>query len=123
MENLKIFLMWTWELPQTLLGALLIWIYGASYLEDIYNRKIYSSDIMTGGISLGRFILINSKYNNTDTIKKHEYGHTRQSSYLGPVYIPSVGICSLLNAGFGFTSDYYDFWTEKWADKLGGVER
>ena len=34
-----------------------------------------------------------------------------------------VGICSILNAVFEFVTYYYDFWTEKWADKLGGIDR
>lgn len=120
---MKNFLLWTWELPQTLLGCLLIIMYNAKLLEKRDERRIYSSRTMPGGISLGKYIIIDSRYNKYDKTKDHEYGHCIQSSYLGWLYLPIVGVCSILNAGFGFTKNYYDFWTEKWADKLGGVER
>lgn len=114
---------WTWELLQTLIGLFVIWAYKGKYFKDMGNRKIYLSDTMPGGISLGRYIILNGRYTKDTTTQKHEYGHTRQSFYLGPLYLLVVGLPSILNAGLGFTDYYYDFYTEKWADKLGGVTR
>ena len=62
---------------------------------------------------------------------QHEYGHCRQSEMLGPAYLPVVGICSgvhnivhRLKKRWNLPRrDYYAFWTERWADWLGGVSR
>jgi hypothetical protein len=59
----------------------------------------------------------------------HEYGHTIQSHKLGLVYLLVIGLPSLIWAGCfekyrkKHGVSYYSFYTEKWADKLGGVER
>lgn len=59
----------------------------------------------------------------------HEYGHTRQSLYLGWLYLLIIGLPSItwawLHSSFKCfsTVSYYDFYTEKWADWLGGVKR
>lgn len=60
--------------------------------------------------------------------KKHEYGHSRQSLYLGPLYLIVVGLPSIIWAGFVYNLvrkeiSYYDVYPENWADKLGGVNR
>ena len=59
---------------------------------------------------------------------KHEYGHYQQSLRLGWLWIFVIGIPSLIWAGC-FQKyrrknkiSYYSFYTEKWANKLGGVE-
>ena len=69
-------------------------------------------------------------YNDGKSIdEKHEYGHCRQSEYLGWLYLIVIGIPSLIwclcyNAEKrGGLKDYYKFYTEAWADKLGGVIR
>lgn len=82
---------------------------------------------MLGGISLGKYIII-SQWAKKATVM-HEYGHCIQSRYLGWFYLLVIGIPSLVWAGlYGWVIDakkhsYYDFYTEKWADKLGGVDR
>jgi hypothetical protein len=59
---------------------------------------------------------------------KHEYGHSVQSAYLGPLYLFVIGIPSLIWAGFfdnwreKHNKSYYWFYTESWADKLGGAK-
>ena len=123
MKTLENISCWTWELLQTIIGLFVIWIYKAEYFKDKGNRKIYLSKTMPGGISLGRYIILNTRYTSDIKTHNHEYGHTRQSLYLGPLYLFVIGIPSILNAAFDFTSYYYDFYTEKWADKLGGVKR
>lgn len=115
--------MWTWEILQTIIGLFVILIYGAKFYTRIGKRYIFTSKRMPGGISLGAFIVLDSYYEKDPVTQHHEYGHTRQSMILGPLYLFTVGICSILNAAFDFTSYYYDFWTEKWADHLGGITR
>jgi len=45
-----------------------------------------------------------------------------RNNQFGPLYLLVIGVFSELNYRFGFSKSYYDFWTEKWADKLGGVK-
>jgi len=66
---------------------------------------------------------------------KHEYGHQLQSYILGPLYLLVIGLPSGLWCWFiqdlvnknrkkkgKPTLSYYWFYTESWANKLGGVE-
>lgn len=59
--------------------------------------------------------------------KKHEYGHSKQSLYLGPLYLIVVGLPSItwaeLYKNFKREISYYDVYPENWADKLGEVNR
>lgn len=126
-----------WELPQCLLGFILFQFYGVDCqcMEAPYGDvRILYTERMRGGISLGRFIILQWKYRYNsssyvrDTIS-HEYGHTRQSLYLGWLYLIVIGLPSLLWAWAHSTFkrlrevDYYSFYTERWADDIGGVRR
>lgn len=66
---------------------------------------------------------------------KHEYGHQLQSYILGPLYILVIGLPSGLWCWFiqdwvnkirkkknKPELDYYWFYTESWANKLGKVK-
>ena len=100
--------------------------------EEYYNGiKVYTGKQFNGAISLGLYIISKEsmwKYNRTQT-REHEYGHTIQSLYLGPLYLPTVGLVSLgWNVVRYMSSNlrkksYYSIWPENWADKLGGVIR
>ena len=49
-----------------------------------------------------------------------------QSRMLGWLYLFVIGIPSILWAAWwneGQNRSYYSFYTERWADRLGGVER
>jgi len=131
---IRTLLNYTWELPQTLLGEILLIVgkfYSAKWESyDYENVRVHRSDIRWG-VSLGRHILLGNRYGD-DTVK-HEFGHTQQSLYLGPVYLIVVGLPSItmniisqLDYKYGkgeFSRNYYNRWPENWADKLGGVER
>ena len=80
-----------------------------------------------GGISLGNTIIV---YQEDENVVKHEYGHQIQSMYLGPLYLIVIGLPSIIWAGLIYghivprkPNGYYKFYTESWADKLGGVIR
>ena len=45
-----------------------------------------------------------------------------QSQKLGWFYLFIIGIPSILNAWLRFTKCYYDFYTEKWANKLANLK-
>lgn len=109
-----------------LLGLLLRAIYKGhdSIYEDAIVRR---STKMRGGISLGKYIIV-SQWSDKMTIM-HEYGHCRQSKMLGWFYLLVIGLPSIIWAVlYGpivkpSPNGYYKFFTEKWADKLGGVIR
>lgn len=137
MKEIINFLRILWELPQCLLGFILFQVYsvGCHCMEAPYGDvRILHSERMRGGISLGRFIILPWKYRYNsssyvrDTIS-HEYGHTRQSLYLGWLYLVVIGLPSLLWAWAHSTFkrfrevDYYSFYSERWADDIGGVRR
>lgn len=119
-------LAYIWQLPQNLLGLLLRLIYkgnDSQYKDAIVRR----STKMPGGISLGKYIIINQWAGEMD--KQHEYGHCIQSKRWGWLYLPVIGLCSITWAGLYGTviesspNGYYKCWTERRADKLGGVNR
>lgn len=62
-------------------------------------------------------------------VMAHEAGHCAQSEKLGWLYIPIIAIPSLLHnlyikivRLFGKDPNYYTFYTEKWANELGGTD-
>lgn len=132
---------WTWELPQSLLGAILLSFYEKHRLKTIQygDQEVYIYDGFPGGISLGYYSLVD--YNRTDWDLnlgrmrladniKHESGHGVQSKWLGPIYLPTVGVLSgthnivcRIKELKGRIYNYYDFFVEKSADKLGKVNR
>lgn len=130
-------LLYLWQLPQNLLGLLLFHIGPYNPIREIEYRgcRVLICGKFPGGISLGRYILVNFYRNAQDAaeshIVKHEYGHCRQSMILGPLYLPvivaSSGLHNLVHrykAKYGLSRrSYYAFWTERWADRLGGVKR
>lgn len=120
-------LSYLWELPQNLIGLGLSFIYKYDELIPYGNKQIRYCKKFPGGISLGNYIFVGTKKKD---IIKHEYGHTIQSKLLGPLYLFIIGIPSIVWASIYGTklvpetkNGYYKFYTERWADKLGQVER
>lgn len=124
---MKEFLLYLWQLPQNILGELLVLIYRPEGSYDYDGARLHYSSRMHGGISLGKHIIVSYRYRDYNgNTEKHEWGHTRQSRMLGPLYLVVIGLPSLLWAAWwnpGRKAGYFDFYTEKWADRLGGVER
>lgn len=122
-----------WTFPQNALGFIITKIYKATPYTTYKDANVYSWNI-NGGMSLGEYIFVS--YTDEDPsahrvqqLIKHEYGHTIQSKYLGWVYLLVIGLPSLIWANCfkkyraKTGKSYYSFYTESWADKLGGVER
>jgi hypothetical protein len=83
----------------------------------------YMAEGMSGGISLGLICIVSKYLAGHEPSVRHElYGHTRDSRIFGPLYLLVIGLPSLLNAAFGFTDCYYDFYTEKRANKAAGLK-
>jgi hypothetical protein len=120
----------TWELPQAILAALLIIIHRKKVdsCEGYKNARILYVKGFPGGISLGRIIILGSKYAGNDISKKHEYGHCRQSLMLGWLYLPLVGLPSILRVLMWSIrkleqKKYYMGYPEDWANRLGFGEK
>ncbi|MFP4484566.1 MAG: hypothetical protein ACLFO1_06890 [Spirochaetaceae bacterium] len=132
-------LLWLWQLPQHLLGlVLLVALRAAGFGTTRYRRARVVLVPGNVGLSLGHFIFISRRHRTpdlrgNDTLLRHEYGHTIQSHMLGWLYLPLVGVPSIVQAAFSFAAArlgypgpgrrYYRRFPENWADRLGGVDR
>lgn len=113
-----------WQLPQNIVGLFYWCISYARYIETIDDVIVYETDSNNGSVSLGNMVFVTSRTYNYERTLKHELGHTIQSKYLGWLYLPIIGIPSILwvCARRMFKSlrkkDYGAFYTEAWADRL-----
>lgn len=127
MNYIRNLILFIWQLPQHLLAILYIG-YLVMMCKDLgvdsrYKQAIVIPCVMRGAVTLGCYIFVglNSEYRKT---VKHELGHTIQSKMLGPLYLIVIGIPSITYCGLRriFPSlrkkNYYDFYTEKWANNL-----
>ena len=126
---MKKVLLWLWQLPQNLLGLLVILFTGAR--KTVISEWI-ASKWPPFGVSLGNYIIFGGTGGSVDSLK-HEQGHQKQSMYLGPLYLIIIGLPSILGNIFDRLfhkkwpvskriSWYYKQPWEAWADKLGGFE-
>lgn len=127
----KIFLqviLYIWQLPQNIAGLVVGFFLEGQTVPCGDNRvRVRSTDKIAGGVSLGRYVYLAGTLTTSKYIR-HELGHCAQSRLLGPLYLLVIGLPSILWAwarGWSETLsafDYSAFYTEKWADRLGGVE-
>lgn len=123
MEVLK----FIWQLPQII--AACIYYFYLKYKDEILDTCTFQGTVVFikrevgGSVTLGQHIFLSPKA--TDKTVLHEWGHTRQSLILGPLYLIIIGIPSILWAAthkkIAPNRSYYDFPTESWANKLGGI--
>ena len=129
-------LLFCWELPQSLLGAVLFAaakLMGRVRRVTIEHGRVFIESRGLG-VSLGWFVFWfsdESRYFDRDPLmKRHEYGHTFQSRWLGPLYLLLVGVPSVARVLYGVAHreitgrrwrGYVDGYTESWADRLGGI--
>lgn len=121
-----VLLSWTWCLPNTLLsvaGAALALATGgraAPYRGAVLVRVPWMRAF--GGVCLGSTILVSPTF--PEHVIRHEWGHFRQHLRLGPLYHLVIGLPSVSHALWHMvhpTENYFAFYTEAWADELGGV--
>ena len=133
MKNLTLrrILFWIWSQPQTAIGYLVqffvVMFNKVTIIDYNYVRAIYFGRNW-GGISLGKFIFMCNEMMFDDKYTIHELGHSIQSLYLGPLYLLVIGIPSLLRAFYVVirpksAATYHNFYTETWADALGGKNK
>lgn len=132
-------LQWTWGLPQNLSGALRLlfclrrphFSYRGAYVT-LWKKR--SSAAVGMYIFLGvrdqRFLrrkkIAAEDLSAIDAkVLNHEYGHTIQSIFLGPLFLPLVALPSTLWVAFGggfrkkHRFSYYRMYPENWANALG----
>ena len=133
MSTLKELFLYIWQLPQNLLGLIVMLFMKPHISKEKYKGITYVvSEKMSGGISLGNYIILQESYgdkNERKDVWDHEWGHTRDSRMFGPLYLIVIGLPSLIWAWlYGSIikptyNGYYKFYTERRADRLGGVIR
>lgn len=138
MDLIKKILLYLWQLPQNLLGFILIKVFETEYRYE-YGINYYAvNGFFNSGISLGKYILIDNVYllareKVLESVLKHEKGHSIQSKYFGWFYLFVIGIPSIVRNIYDRIFHrkwllanrmdwYYNHFPENWADKLGGVD-
>lgn len=113
---MKEMLMYAWQFPQNILGVILLQWYRPNRLHILEDgTEVYFSSRIRGGLTMGRYVFINSGHyrKNVDeslkrnTVRQKAIGMTRISRYFGWLYLliaflPCVG---------------------RWADRIAKVER
>lgn len=121
-------LSYVWQLPQNILG--LFYRYIANVSNNVGDNKDYNVYLKTskGSVSLGKYIFVYVNTGNLSKTIQHEVGHYKQSLMLGPLYLIVIGIPSIVWATlhsyipYFRKYSYYQFYTEKWANKLAGLK-
>lgn len=147
--KIKQILLYIHQLPQNIVGFLLTrkpkHTIDDFKLNDGTTTKVYfTKNVFDCGVSLGNYIILdddvyydNCLYRRKNAIKtvNHEHGHQFQSLYFGWFYLIFVGLISavfnnlwdrIFHKKWDFekrTKWYYNRYPEKWADKLGKVDR
>lgn len=128
MKNKLLFLvLFFWQLPQNLVALAIMPFLGK--LQKVAYRnyciglvgKRFPND--AGGISLGNFAFFHPDTAHDEFTIRHEMdGHTVDSKIFGPLYLLIIGIPSILHNIFMKKGGrYYDFYTERWANKHAGI--
>jgi hypothetical protein len=127
-----------WELPQNLIGIVVFGIMKRRNLVQSIQHEQYRIFIQTPhtGVSLGWLVFWTPAGNRfshlVNDCRMHEFGHAKQSSMLGPLYLLIVGIPSLGRVLYSRWhkkkygkpwENYFDSFPENWADKLGGITK
>lgn len=132
-------ILFIWQLPQNIIGCIILLINKNNALKKSYNNINYYivNKGIGAGISLGYFIFLSSKSKNiTLTDIMHEHGHQIQSLYFGLIYLVIIGLPSIFLNIFNYIDlfsnknintiklicNYYNSFPEKWADKLGYIK-
>lgn len=123
------FVQCTWGIIQTIIGLLVWFVICTRAKDDIMVGHTHALVVggNLGAVSIGPCISVFVE-RPTESLLKHEYGHCIQSLILGPFWLFVIGIPSFVWAGCfakyrqTHNVSYYSFYTEKWANKLGGIE-
>lgn len=117
-------LLYSWQLPQNLLGLLFLLVLRTRRLvHEQDGRRFYVARAMRGAISLGYYIILSESSARRKPVYDHEFGHTVDSRKWGWLYLPVIGLCSGLHCLlYDRAANYYDYWTERRANRFGGID-
>ncbi len=114
-----------WELPQLVLGFMLFLVYKKNIIKrsEFRQTRIYVIKGLMGGLSLSWLIFLKPGLDHYRVLA-HEYGHSRQSLYLGWLFLPVIGLPSIIRSLIWKKypmkqKRYYQAFPENWADRLG----
>lgn len=114
---------WTWGLPQTLVG-LIVFLCNLNKPHELYRGCIVTRWNQGGSLGVGMFLFLGS---DDPQVRIHEFGHSVQSVMLGPLFLPVMGISSILWCNLPWCRklrrekgvSYYRFYPESTANRLG----
>jgi hypothetical protein len=131
-------MLFAWELPQNILGMARVALDMARgrVKRVCFERERFMVELSEGAaVSLGLFVLWTSGDNPYVPVgaenAAHEYGHSIQSRWLGPLYLLVIGVPSTMRVMYAVAhrliygrrwGGYYDGFPEAGADKLGGAD-
>ena len=121
-----------WGFPQTLAGFCLYRRY-KDCPHGHFRETLVTKWPLAESLSLGPFLFVSDKIVDKsfrNYILLHEYGNSRQSLLLGPLYLLIIGVPSIFWCRVPFCGrswrnggrSYYSFYTERLANRLSGVE-
>ena len=114
---------WTWGFPQSLVG-LIVYLINRNKPHETYRGCIVTRWGNRGSLGVGMFLFLGC---DDPQVRVHEFGHSVQSLILGPLFLPIMGIpsilwcnlprCRKLRKEKGIS--YYRFYPESTASRLG----
>ena len=124
-KYLNYVIQWTWGLLMNIIGLIgFLATLPFSKRSTFNGCPVIAIGNGWGAVTLGMFIFTST---TDETTLAHEYGHIIQNAILGVFFPFVIGLPSLIHAWLHHKvckeTNYYHFYTEKWADKLGGVFR
>ena len=133
-------LQWTWGLPQTIVGFIYFLI-NIKQEHYYYHGSVVTIWKSKSSLSLGMFVFVSDDpFCYYDSLREsysvdefsnmllvHEYGHTIQSLFFGPLYLFLVGVPSIM---WSFLPvyvkkrdqeriSYFSAYPERWANSSG----
>lgn len=114
---------WTWGFPQSLVG-LIVYLCNLDKKHDVYRGCIVTYWNQRGSLGVGMFLFLGC---DDPQVRVHEFGHSVQSLLLGPLFLPVMGIPSILWCNLPVCQrmrrekgiSYYRFYPESTANRLG----
>ena len=114
---------WTWGFPQSLVG-LIVYLCNLDKKHEVYKGCIVTYWNQRGSLGVGMFLFLGC---DDPQVRVHEFGHSVQSLVLGPLFLPIMGIPSLLWCNLPVCQrmrrekgiSYYRFYPESTANRLG----
>lgn len=116
---------WTWGFPQTFVGFI-VYLICHKCPHGTYRGCITTRWNNRGSMGMGMFLFLGSE---DPQVRVHEFGHSVQSLILGPLFLPVMGIPSLLWCNLPpcrrlrkeKNISYYRFYPESTANYLGSL--